>query len=217
MFTAYVFCLVLGGGLAALSVMSDVLDFGGPDFDVDLDLDLDLDFDFDAGVDIDAGGLDADGGGGAWGKFFSVYWILYFMLGFGLTGTLLTSFMRDGFAATLPLAIGTGLLSGTFAARFVRYLKSSGSGVIVGDQSWKGLTGLVTLPLGGGSPGKVKLLKGQRAHVLRALPHGSTTKEAVEGKALIPAVEGWKRVMVVEVRDGIAYVVPTDEDGTPLA
>ena len=150
-------------------------------------------------------------------QFFSVYWILYFILGFGLTDTLLTSFMRDGFAATLPLAVGTGLLSGTFASRFVRYLKSSGSGVIEGDESWNGYTGFVTLPLGGGSPGKVKLFKGQRAHVLRALPHGKTTKEAVEGSALIPAVEGWKQVMVVEVKDGIAYVVPADDDGTPLA
>lgn len=210
MFTTYVFCLVLGGGLAALSIVSDVLDFGGPDLDLNLDLDVDFDVDVDVG-----GGADAVGSG--WSKLFSIYGILYFILGFGLTGTSLTFFMGDGLAATLPLAIGTGILSGAFASRLVLYLKTSGAGLIESDESWNGHTGIMILPLGGGSPGKVKLIRGNRAHVLRALPHGGTSGKRAQASALIPALEGWTQVMVVEVKDGVAYVVPTDEDGTPLA
>jgi hypothetical protein len=209
-FTVYVFCLVLGGGLAALSVASDVLDFGGADFDLDLDLDLDLDVDVDTG-----GGIDS--AGSAWGKLFSIYGILYFILGFGLTGTLLTWLMSNSFAATLPLAIGSGLVSGTFASRLVGYLKGSESGALEGDESWDGHTGQILLPLGVDSPGKVKMFKGAREHVIRALPHGNAWEELAENSALIPAIEAWKQVMVVEVKNGIAYVVPTDEDGSPLA
>ena len=99
----------------------------------------------------------------------------------------------------------------------MRYLKTSGSGVLEGDESWSGHSGVVILPVGLGSPGKVKVLKGQREHVLRALPHSTAAGASSDGRALIPATEGWSRVMVVEVKDGVAYVVPTDEDGTPLA
>lgn len=53
LFSIYLFCLIVGGGLVALSLMSG---FGEADADAELDADMDMDADLDADADLDVAG-----------------------------------------------------------------------------------------------------------------------------------------------------------------
>lgn len=209
MFQVYLFCLILFGGLAALSVFGDFLetDVGDLDLDAGSDLDLDVgsDLDVDAGVDVDA---DLEGYTAA-EKIFSIRGGLYSLFGFGLTGTLLT---LAGAEASSPLTVGlsagTGLAAGWLVTRLIRWLRSGEAGRHPGDVTFEGRLGRVTLALGPGTPGRVRVRRGERTHELRALPHPSSPEA--------PAPRDWDAVLVVEMKDGVALVTPVDGDDLQL-
>jgi len=195
MLTAYVFSLVVGGGFMALSVLGDL--FGGADVgDVDLDVDLDIDLDVD---------VDMDGGGGATGAFkiLSLRTVVYALFGFGAVGTSLTRFWgAEAVLQTAVYATVGAALTGLVGSAFFGFMKRSATGDRLGDDSFVGLSGKVTLPLSAGSVGKVKVFRGDRGYTLRALAHGSV--EDVD-----PGT--WADVVVVEMDGGVARVIPVDD------
>jgi hypothetical protein len=191
MYVAYLFSVVLGGGLLLLSLLGDLL--GGDASD------LELDVDFDSTSDVDHSAT----------KILSFRMVSYALFGFGAVGWLLTQAgFVPGAASTVTYASSAGILSGALVQRVFAYLRRTETGMLQPDDSFAGLSGQVILPLGGGTAGGVAVERGGRRLTLRALPHSTASASRPP--------EDWKDVVVVEMKDGIAYVVPTDRDLTAL-
>lgn len=196
MYAAYVFSVVLGGGLLLLSLLGDIL--GGDTGELDLEADVDVDLELEAGVDAEAEGPPA-------AKILSLRVVTYALFGFGAVGWIMSRMGADPAApSTIAYAGAAGLLSGALVQRVFGWLRRTESGLLEGDTAYVGLPGAVTLPLAEGSPGSVAVVRGDRRVTLRALPHGSTDQG--------PPPKSWTSVVVVEMRDGVAYVVPADDD-----
>jgi membrane protein implicated in regulation of membrane protease activity len=194
MLSAYIFSLVLGGGLMLFSLLA-----GDADADVDVDLDVDFDVDVDLDVDVDA---DLDSGAhAAAGKLFSFRSIIYAIFGFGATGTLLTYLGLALIPTAVTAAIG-GVLSSMLVTTVFNYLKRTDSGASPGDAGFVGLLGKVVLPLSDGSAGAVLVERAGRQIRLRALPHSTAQGDPRE----------WRQVVVVDLENGIAQVAPLKED-----
>ena len=187
MLTAYVFCLLVGGGFLALSVFGDFLD--GMDIDVDVDID---------------GELDA-GGGADVAKLLSLRTIVYALFGFGATGSLL-HWLWAGASQGLTLAFAgvTGLASGALISTAFRYLRRTGSGTALGERSFVGLTGEVSMEIAPGDAGTVKVVRGERRYSVRARMEATGAEE----ETLPPG----RPVVVVDMADGVATVVPVERD-----
>lgn len=199
MLQVYLFCLVLFGGLAALSIFGDFLETDAVDLDVDADAGADADL--DVGADVE--------GHTAAEKIFSIRGGLYTLFGFGLAGTLLTlAGAPAGAPLTVGLSAGTGLAAGWLATRLLNWLRSGEAGGHAGDETFEGRMGRVTLALGSNGPGRVRVRRGERTHELRALPHPSSPGS--------PAPSDWDAVVVVEMRDGVALVAPLDGEDLQL-
>jgi hypothetical protein len=191
MAVAYVFALVLGGGFMALSLLGDVAG-GGDVADVDLDVDFDVDADAGGGSDVNAF------------KILSLRTLVYALFGFGAVGTILSQLWGGAREPQTALfATAGGVATGFIASALFGFLKRSEVGDRAGDTSFVGLPGVVSLPMGPGSPGQVTVLRGDRSYRIRALPHDTAGH-------LDP--EAWKEVLVVEMEGGIARVVPVDEE-----
>ena len=189
MLKVYVFSLALSGGLLVIAALADFLDL---DFgDVDVDADVDVDIDADVETDLQAF------------KIFSIRGLLYSLFGFGLVGTAL-SYLWGGNQTVLTgvAAAASGLASGALVGSIFSWLKRSESGERADDSSFAGLVGRMSVPIGPGGLGKVRVERGDRVHELVAVPFEGTAEAAAE----------WSRVVVVEVKDGRAQVVP-DEEG----
>lgn len=192
MMAVYLFSLIVGGGLLLLSLL------GGEGGDLEVDGALELDGLGDA---ADVGGAGDAPDASAASKIFSLRGLIYALFGFGGTGVALTG-LGIGGSSTLVSAIVTGILSGAMVSIVFGYLRRTDSGAKVGDEALEGLTGHVVLPMDAESPGAVVVIRGERRLRLRALPHST-----VEGDP-----SAWKRVLVVEVQDGVARVTPLEED-----
>lgn len=211
MLAVYIFCFVLGGSLMAISVMGDV--FGDADVDLDIDtpdFDLELDagdVDFDAGgadLDVDPGDLELDGEATTDAiKIFSIRTLIYTMFGFGAVGSLLSLLGAGNFLSVLAFAVAGGLLSGAVVTAVFNYLRRTDTGAQLPDTTFVGLSGTVTLPITEVSAGTVAVERGHRRISLRALPHPSADTED-------PST--WSSVIVVEMEEGVARVVPVEED-----
>lgn len=202
MIALYVFSLVLGGGFLALSLFGDL--FGGH-ADVDLGGGLgDADVDFDAHFDGDAGGHDGPDAAHAASKIFSLRTVIYSLFGFGAVGTLIT-YLGVGASpsTTAALSAATGLASGALINTLFGWVRRTGSGELEEDDVFDGHLGRVTLPIEGGG-GKILVEIAGREVELRALPHTSALGESD------PAT--WRRVLVVEMERGIAYVTPVADE-----
>lgn len=198
MLSAYVFCLVVGGGLAALSAFGDL--FGADAVDADLDVDVDVDADFD--------GVHADGGGHA-AAVFSLRSLIFALFGFGGVGAIMSWLGSDPAAPlTIGLATGGGLLTGVLVGAFLGYLKRSDTGPRATERRYVGMPARVTLPLGPGSAGRIVVRRGDREHAIRALPHPGEAATADPGS--------WTEVVVIEMRDGVAYVGPVRPEDREL-
>ena len=202
----------LGGFDGNLELDAGVdLDAGGLDLDaggLDLDaggLDLEADgLDLDSGqlgVDVNHAELDADAGYVA-SKIFSIRTLFYSLFGFGSVGTLLTYLWSGNPLATAAFAVVSGLLSGIVINAAFGYVRGTESGMVLGESTYAGLSGLVILPIRQEIPGRVVVERAGRQIQLRALPHPSG-----EGD---PA--SWRGVFVVEMEKGVARVAPLDED-----
>ena len=192
MLKVYVFSLTVSGGLLVIAALADFLDLDFGDADVDADIDVDMDGDVE--TDLQAF------------KIFSIRGLLYSLFGFGLVGTAL-SYLWGGQQALLTgVAAGaSGVASGVLVSSIFSWLKRSESGDRTDDSSFAGLVGRMTIPIGPGGLGKVRVERGDRVHELVAVPF--------QGE--VEAAANWTRVVVVEVKDGRAQVVPDDEGLLP--
>lgn len=199
MYQVYLFCLVLAGGLAVLSAFGDL-------FDVDAggDVDLGSGIDLDGGVDLDA---DVDPGadsGFDWARVLSLRGLLYAVFGFGLAGTLQVWLLDASPASpvTLATSVVAGLGLGWLTDRLVGLIRGVSTPDRVGDVGFEGCVGRVLVPIRGENPGRVRVMRGGQTYDVRALPHGRPESDPSE----------WTEVIVVEVREGFALVIP-DEEG----
>lgn len=192
MLTVYVFCLVLSGGLLGVSIFSDFLDFDVGDVDVDADVDVDL----DTSVDTDIQAM----------KIFSIRGLLYLLLGFGLVGTLL-SVIWGGEQAVLTATVAgsAGIVSGGLATAIFNWLKRSESGARLTEGSFVGLAGRMSIPFSESGTGKVRVERGDRVYELIAQPFDASAEH----------IDQWRSVVVVEMKDGRALVVPESEGLLP--
>lgn len=192
MLTVYVFSLIVSGGLLGVAIFSDFMDVDFGDVDVDADLDLDL----QTQVETDVQAF----------KIFSVRGLLYFLLGFGLVGTAL-SLLWGGDQATLTAAAAgtSGLVAGAAATSLFNWLKRSDSGARLEEGSFVGLAGRMIVPFGEQRMGSVRVKRGDRMHELTAVPF--------DADATNPG--SWTQVVVVEMKNGRALVVPENEGLLP--
>jgi hypothetical protein len=135
-------------------------------------------------------------------KFLSLRTLTYFLFTFGGVGAVLAKTWHWA-AAPLVLLVATasGLLVGTAAAQAFAYLRRTDSGARESEDSFIGLTGRVTLPIGRSGVGKVLVERGGRTYELMARP-----LESAAGP-----VTKWNAVIVVEMQRGTAVVAPTDD------
>lgn len=225
MLAVYLFCLVVGGGLALLAVFGDVVD--GADVDgVDLDgvdLDVDADVELDAGADaaptggdvVAAEGPELEGSAAETARLFSIRGLIYGAFGFGTIGTLFHWLFPERDLFTLGFAVAGGLLTAVLVTRLLAWLRGSEAGAERSDRGYAGRAGRVLLPIGRDSPGQIRVRRAGRTERLRALPFesGREGADAAGGPALAarPDPGDWEEVVIVEVREGIAYVRPKEE------
>lgn len=187
------FALVLGGGLLVISLLGGV--FEG--MDMELDADLDADLGADMGTDVDTHG---HGAGHSVVEAFSVRNLTYFLFGFGATGVLL-GWTGVGLPLTLAASGGVGVIAAALSAVAFRWLRTTDSGEGLPDESFEGTTGRVLLPMREGAPGLVVVRRGKREYELHAEP--------LEPGA--PGADEWSQVIVVEMKDGTARVMPMED------
>ena len=187
MLTAYIFCLVVGGCLLALSLFGDFLEG-----DVDADGALELEGD----VDFGAGGADFT-------TLFSLRAIVYALFGFGAAGAVLHAVWGGGSPGlTAAIAGGMGLASGALISTVFGYLKRSESGTIRGEAALIGLSGEVVMSIPREGHGEVRIESGERKFRIRA--------RADDLEATGMTLEPGRSVVVVDVKQGVAIVAPVD-------
>lgn len=192
MTTLFWLALVLGGGLALLSLLGDFLGFdhGG---------DVSADVGGDVGGDLAAGHADHDAA-----HILSLRSATYFLLAFGAVGVLLNWAWEGRMSlATLLFSAGTGFAASTFSVKLFRWVARSSSGEMPHDTSLIGLSGQMVLPLKEGG-GKVLVARAGREHELMARPFEPDAAGA----------EQWHNVIVVDVVDGTALVSPLDDQSS---
>jgi hypothetical protein len=206
MYGAYVFSLVLGGGFLLLSVLGDILGGDASDmaFDADIDVDVDVDVHMDVDAQVDVDGDVAHHDMALVAKVFSFRMVVYTLFGFGAVGWLMT---LAGLAPAAPLTVASsvvgGLVSGALVQSVFNYLKRTDTGSHASEATYVGRPAVVTLPLGGLSPGNIAVELDARRLTLRALPHEDVPDEVMKT---------WKNVVIVDMKDGVARVTPVDED-----
>lgn len=184
----YWFSLVLGGGLFALSLAGDLFGEHSP---------IDSDHLGDVGGDAHGGVGDSE-----WGKLLSLRNLTYFLFAFGAAGVLLTVVWGGERDLLTALSAGvTGALAWTMSSVAFGYLRRTESGEMLTDRTLIGRVGQITLPLQSGSTGKIMITRAGQTQELLAKP----LDDAEAGP------EKWETVVIVEVRDGIAFVAPYTE------
>lgn len=217
MTTLFVFALIVGGGLLAVSLLGDLVG-GDADFDTDVDADFDVDFDADFDVDADVavdadmavddvalepvsvdGAVPTDLAGAI--RIFTIRNLTYFLFGFGAVGWLLTTLWPG-----LPIwvaavaAVAAGGLAAGIAALIFGWVKATDSGWQADETSFVGCEARVLLPVGHGKLGQIMVRRGDREHELRALPFDPRAD----------APERWSHVIVIEMDGGTARVSPME-------
>ncbi len=183
----YWLSLVVGGGLFLLSLAGDAVSGHGH-------------FHVGAG-DVGTGGLEHDDFD--WGKLFSLRYLTYAMFGFGAVGVTLGLVWGGERDLTTAVAASlTGITAWLGTATLFGYLRQSESGELATDRSLIGLVGQITLPLLVGSTGKVLVTRGGQTQELLAKPMDESDAN----------VQSWNSVVIVEMRDGIAFVAPYSEE-----
>lgn len=177
MFSLYLFALLVGGGLLVFSLV------GGHD-----------------SHHGDMGHHDFHGHNPI--QWLSLRTLTYFLFVFGGVGAVLT---KTWHVATMPLVLllsaVAGLGVGAAVSMAFRYLSQTDSGLRDSEDSFVGLTGRVTLPIGSSGMGKVLVQRGDRTFELLARPLDAAAKGATD----------WKSVIVVEMNRGTALVTPIDD------
>jgi len=207
----YVAAAIFGGGFVipalfgALDLDADAdFDLADADFDVDgLELDADLDGDFDGDADSDAENAvqQVAGSAGDWiASLLTFRTMTFFATFFGLVGMVLTWL---GYTEPLPLisAVALGLFAGVVNARLMSYLKRTETSAQLTETHLRGAVARVVLPITGGRRGRVEIDVAGQPTFMVALPYKDGSADLDRGR----------RVVVVEVREGTAYVTAAPE------
>lgn len=204
MTSIFLFALIVGGGLLALSFVGDLFGAGDADFDTDFDTDLDVggdvSLDGDVAVEADAGGDVPTDLTGAF-QIFTIRNLTYFLFGFGGVGWLLTATRPDLpiWVATAGAAVG-GALAAATATLLFGWLALTDSGDQADETSFVGCEGRVLLPVRHGRMGQIVVRRGDREHELRAVPFDARAEDP----------EQWRSVVVIEMDGGTARVSPME-------
>jgi hypothetical protein len=178
----YWFAMVVGVGMYLFSVFADTTG---------------AHVDSDAHIHVGSDHHGADGY-----QILSLRNATYFLFAFGVTGVALnTMWGGDRSWLTAILALGIGTLGATISTLAFGWLRKSESGEMPGDRAWLGATADVMLPLSAGGTGKILVSRGGRSQELLA--------RAFDGDA--SGIERWSKVLILEIRDGIALVAPNEE------
>ncbi|MEX2281919.1 MAG: hypothetical protein WEE89_05510 [Gemmatimonadota bacterium] len=138
-----------------------------------------------------------------WGKLLSLRYLTYALFAFGAVGVTLgvvwggTKDLTTAVAASL-----TGVTAWLGSAALFGYLRQSESGDRSDDRTLIGRVGQVTLPLIAGSTGKVLVTRSGSTQELLAKPMDENDAN----------LQSWNSVVIVEMRDGIAFVAPYSEE-----
>ncbi len=213
----YWFALIVGGGMLLVSLIGDFFGDHGGDVGIgghDADLGLgghDVDIVGDAGVDGELSDVTAGAHGAAAGhasahdmqaaRILSLRTITYFLFGFGAVGLVLAHSGLDAhpFVDVAASALG-GVLAAAVSVITFGYVRSTEAGEREDESSFVGLPARVVLPVGAARSGRILVRRGEREYELRAKPFGSEDVSS----------EGWKQVVIVEMREGTALVSPFD-------
>ena len=219
--TSYWICLIVGGGLIAISTIfgsqhggdvdvgGDVdggLDLGGDvavagDAGFDADISADVDVGVDADVSAEGGGIDVDHAGAlSLASWFSTYFVVYFMAAFGAVGVVLTNLSEVGGAATVGYAMLGGLIVGQSVHQILRALRLGSGNSALRQQDYINKIARVTVMIEHPRQGEIAL-------------------QPVRGERFIPAVarhpgtifRAGEQVGVVAYRGGVAEVVSREE------
>jgi hypothetical protein len=136
-------------------------------------------------------------------QLLSLRTLTYFLFGVGATGLLLTwTWEGERSGITAAAALLTGLLCGFVAYVVMAALRRSESGERRrGDEKFLGLPGSVSVPLARGRTGKVVVEQAGRTVELLARPFEADAQDT----------DTWTRIVVVEMREGVALVSPYDD------
>jgi membrane protein implicated in regulation of membrane protease activity len=184
MLLLYLFALIVGGGLLVFSLLGGHDTHGG-----------------------DVGHVGHVGHGAHHGDDNPIQWlslrtVTYFLFVFGGVGAVLSwSWHNVTAPLVLLLAASSGVGVAAAAAASFGYLRKTDSGEPDSDDSFVGLTGRVTLPIGSAGTGKVLVHRGDRSYELLARPFDKVTADAAK----------WKSVIVVEMNQGTALVAPLED------
>lgn len=204
----YLACLLFGGILLGVSLLSgggdidgtDALDSGHTDLD-SLDADSDIDFDSDAQIEhVDMSDADlsneiehpTDAV-----KFLSFRNIIYFTTFYGLTGTVMT-LLGTASLLTFTAAFGIGSLSWFAGHRLMKYLKSSESGQALNSSSFVGRQGKVIVATRKDKIGKVLVISNNEINELLVKVSDSAEKDSF--------AKG-EQVLIIDYSKGIYYVI----------
>ena len=153
MLAAYIFSLVVGGGLLALTLFGDFFDSV---------------VDGDAAIDLD-GDADVISGGSEIAQLLSLRALVYTLFGFGGAGLVLHLIWAGAQPLlTAVIAGGMGLGSGALVSTVFGYLKRTEAGAIRGEKSLVGLRGKVIMTIADGDTGAVRIRSGERQYQMRA-------------------------------------------------
>lgn len=202
----YWVCLIVGGGLVAISTIAgshadaDV----GLDADVDLgmDVDVDVDADVDVGADVSAD-ADVDAGHvhvGSLATWFSIRFIVFFMAMFGAVGVTFTYLTDRTSGAVLAYAMVGGLLVGQGVHQLIRKLRRTSGDSTPKPADYVNKLARVTITVTRESKGEVALRVGRADRYIPALARHAHDTFSPD-----------QQVGVVAYQDGVAEVVSRKE------
>lgn len=196
----YIAAAIFGGGFVLPALLGS-LDFDTDadfDFEADTDFDLDVDADFDVEADADSGAMQAATGVSEWvSSLLTFRTLIFFLAFFGAVGIVLS--LLD-YSEPVPFisALGLGAIAGVTNARLMSYLKRSEVSSHLTQREISGSTARVVLPIGQERRGRVEIDLGGQPQYMVALPYRPNAPEMAQGA----------QVVVVEVREGTAFVAP---------
>ena len=154
LFSVYIGCLIVGGGLVVASFFAD------SDHDVDVDVDVDADFDLDADHDIGDASPSVDMAEALWLPFLSLRFWLFFSAFFGLMGTILTTFVLQEaqWQLGLGISLGVGFVLGYAGSKIIQTLRyQKVSSAVDPHRDYVGKRGQVLIDILPGTEGHVRL------------------------------------------------------------